>query len=111
MIPPASAASGTPCRLNGRTIDYSQCELQPGDNDPEPFSFLTDEAGRRRIATNQIPCWITHTNQAVHELIRANLHRAPMYSGQIQSRGAASGVGLASGICGTLTTTGASRGG
>ena len=79
--------TGTPCRLNGRTIDYSQCELQPGDDDPEPFSFLTDDAGRRRIAENQIPCWITHTNHAVHELIRANLHRAPMYSGQIQSRG------------------------
>jgi tRNA uridine 5-carboxymethylaminomethyl modification enzyme len=73
--------------LNGRTIDYSQCELQPGDDDPEAFSFLTDEAGRQRIAANQIPCWITHTNSAVHELIRANLHRAPMYSGQIQSRG------------------------
>ena len=79
--------TGTPCRLNGRTIDYSRCELQPGDDDPEPFSFLTDDAGRRRIAENQIPCWITHTNHAVHELIRANLHRAPMYSGQIQSRG------------------------
>ena len=79
--------TGTPCRLNGRTIDYSRCELQPGDDDPEPFSFLTDDAGRRRIAANQIPCWITHTNHAVHELIRANLHRAPMYSGQIQSRG------------------------
>src|SRR5262245_58337565 len=79
--------TGTPCRLNGRTIDYSRCELQPGDEDPEPFSFLTDEAGRRRIAANQIPCWITHTNSSVHELILANLHRAPMYSGQIQSRG------------------------
>src|SRR5262245_9005255 len=79
--------TGTPCRLNGRTIDYSQCEIQPGDDDPEPFSFLTDETGRRRIAANQVPCWITHTNQAVHDLIRANLHRAPMYSGQIQSRG------------------------
>jgi tRNA uridine 5-carboxymethylaminomethyl modification enzyme len=79
--------TGTPCRLNGRTIDYSKCEIQPGDDDPEPFSFLTDEADRRRIAANQVPCWITHTNQAVHDLIRANLHRAPMYSGQIQSRG------------------------
>jgi tRNA uridine 5-carboxymethylaminomethyl modification enzyme len=79
--------TGTPCRLNGRTIDYSRCEIQPGDDDPEPFSFLTDDAGRQRIAANQIPCWITHTNQQVHELIRANLHRAPMYSGQIQSRG------------------------
>ena len=79
--------TGTPCRLNGRTIDYSQCEIQPGDDDPESFSFLTDEAGRRRIAANQVPCWITHTNQDVHDLIRANLHRAPMYSGQISSRG------------------------
>ena len=79
--------TGTPCRLNGRTIDYRQCELQPGDDDPEPFSFLTDDAARRRIAANQVPCWITHTNEAVHELIRANLQRAPMYSGQIQSRG------------------------
>ncbi len=79
--------TGTPCRLNGRTIDFSQCELQPGDDDPEPFSFMTGGAGRQAIAQNQIPCWITHTNEQVHELIRANLHRAPMYSGQIQSRG------------------------
>ncbi len=74
--------TGTPCRLNGRTIDYSRCEIQPGDDDPQPFSFLTDS-----IPREQMPCWITYTNEAVHELIRANLHRAPMYSGQIQSRG------------------------
>ncbi|HEX3998531.1 MAG TPA: tRNA uridine-5-carboxymethylaminomethyl(34) synthesis enzyme MnmG [Pirellulales bacterium] len=74
--------TGTPARLNGRTIDYSRTELQPGDDDPQPFSFLTD-----RIAQSQLPCWITHTNTAVHDLIRANLHRAPMYSGQIVSRG------------------------
>lgn len=79
--------TGTPCRLNGRTIDYTKAELQPGDDDIEPFSFLTDEATRQRISLDQIPCHITHTNHAVHELIRANLHRAPMYSGQIQSRG------------------------
>jgi tRNA uridine 5-carboxymethylaminomethyl modification enzyme len=79
--------TGTPCRLNGRTIDYNRTELQPGDDDIEPFSFLTDEGQRRRIATNQVPCYITHTNEQVHALIRANLHRAPMYSGQIQSRG------------------------
>ncbi|MDX1947242.1 MAG: tRNA uridine-5-carboxymethylaminomethyl(34) synthesis enzyme MnmG [Pirellulaceae bacterium] len=79
--------TGTPCRLNGRTIDYSQCELQPGDDEPEPFSFLTSEATRQRIAADQVPCWITHTNNQVHDLIRANLHRAPMYSGQINSRG------------------------
>lgn len=74
--------TGTPPRLNGRTIDYSRCEPQPGDDDPRPFSFLSD-----RIAEPQVPCHITHTNAAVHDLIRANLHRAPMYSGQIQSSG------------------------
>jgi tRNA uridine 5-carboxymethylaminomethyl modification enzyme len=79
--------TGTPCRLNGRTIDFTRTEIQPGDDDPEPFSYLTTGDARRRIAQDQVPCWITHTNQAVHELIRANLHRAPMYSGQIQSRG------------------------
>ncbi len=79
--------TGTPCRLNGKTIDYNKTELQPGDDDPEPFSFLTSEAERQRMAREQIPCYITHTNEQVHELIRANLHRAPMYSGQINSRG------------------------
>ena len=74
--------TGTPPRLNGRTIDYAQLELQSGDDRPEPFSFLTDQ-----IAVEQLPCYITHTNPAVHDLIRANLHRAPMYSGQIQSGG------------------------
>ncbi len=74
--------TGTPPRLNGRTIDYSQTEIQPGDDDPQPFSFLTDS-----IVGEQVPCWITYTNEATHDLIRANLHRAPMYSGQIQSRG------------------------
>ncbi|MBS0208497.1 MAG: tRNA uridine-5-carboxymethylaminomethyl(34) synthesis enzyme MnmG [Planctomycetes bacterium] len=74
--------TGTPPRLNGRTIDYSRCELQPGDDDPQSFSFLTDVLDKP-----QVPCWIAHTNHAVHELIRANLHRAPMYSGQIRSSG------------------------
>ncbi len=74
--------TGTPARLNGRTIDFSRTELQPGDDDPRPFSFMNE-----RIVGEQVPCWITHTNDAVHELIRANLHRAPMYSGQINSRG------------------------
>lgn len=74
--------TGTPARLNGRTIDYSQCELQPGDDDPQPFSFLTDS-----LSQTQLPCHITYTNAAVHDLIRANLHRAPMYSGQIDSSG------------------------
>jgi tRNA uridine 5-carboxymethylaminomethyl modification enzyme len=74
--------TGTPCRLNGRTIDFARCERQPGDPDPRPFSFATE-----RITQPQLDCHITWTNEAVHELIRANLARAPMYSGQIQSRG------------------------
>ena len=74
--------TGTPARLDGRTIDYDLLERQPGDDEPEPFSFLTE-----KIDCQQVPCWITYTNAAVHELIRANLHRAPMYSGQIQSTG------------------------
>jgi tRNA uridine 5-carboxymethylaminomethyl modification enzyme len=74
--------TGTPCRLNGRTIDFSKCEVQPGDADPRPFSFATG-----RIDRPQMDCHITYTNEAVHDLIRANLHRAPMYSGQIHGRG------------------------
>jgi tRNA uridine 5-carboxymethylaminomethyl modification enzyme len=74
--------TGTPCRINGRTIDFSKTEPQPGDLDPQPFSFATG-----RITQEQLYCHITYTNEAAHELIRANLHRAPMYSGQIQSRG------------------------
>jgi tRNA uridine 5-carboxymethylaminomethyl modification enzyme len=74
--------TGTPARLNGRTIDTSRMELQPGDDDPQPFSFLTE-----RLAVEQLPCYLTYTNEQVHELIRANLHRAPMYTGQISSTG------------------------
>lgn len=74
--------TGTPCRLNGRTIDFSKTEIQPGDDDPRPFSFSTV-----KITQEQMPCHITYTNQEVHDLIRKNLHRAPMYSGQISSRG------------------------
>lgn len=74
--------TGTPPRLNSRTIDYSQLEEQPGDDDPQPFSFMTD-----KLTCQQLPCHITYTNEAVHDLIRANLDRAPMYSGQINTRG------------------------
>jgi len=74
--------TGTPMRLGGRSIDFGQLDLQPGDDDPQPFSFLND-----RVECQQVPCWIAYTNPAVHELIRANLHRAPMYSGQIRSTG------------------------
>lgn len=79
--------TGTPPRLNGRTIDFDRTELQPGDEQPEPFSFVTDPVAFAKVTASQMPCWITYTNQAAHELIRANLHRAPMYSGQIQSSG------------------------
>jgi len=74
--------TGTPARLDGRTIDYASLERQDGDDPPRPFSYLTD-----RITTPQIPCHITTTTAATHEVIRANLHRAPMYSGQIGSVG------------------------
>ena len=74
--------TGTPCRLSARSIDFSQLDVQPGDEQPQPFSFLTD-----RIEQEQMVCWITRTTPEIHDLIRANLHRAPMYSGQIQSRG------------------------
>jgi len=74
--------TGTPCRLNGRTIDFARTELQPGDPAPRPFSFLNDA-----VSQPQLACHITYTNAAVHDVIRANLHRAPMYSGQIHGRG------------------------
>ena len=74
--------TGTPPRLNSRTIDYSQAEEQPGDDKPEPFSYLTE-----KLTQEQLPCWITYTNEKVHQLIRDNLNRAPMYSGQINSAG------------------------
>src|SRR5471030_901707 len=74
--------TGTPPRLDGRTIDWSAVEMQPGDDPPEPFSVMTD-----RITAPQIQCGITRTTPTTHDVIRANVHRSPMYSGQIQSRG------------------------
>ncbi len=74
--------TGTPPRIDGRTIDWAAVEMQPGDDPPEPFSVLTE-----RIDTPQIQCGITRTNQNTHEIIRRNVHRSPMYSGQIVSRG------------------------
>jgi len=74
--------TGTPARLDGRTIDWASLQEQPGDTPPDPFSFLTSE-----ITVPQIPCHLTWTTEATHDIIRANLHRAPMYSGQINSSG------------------------
>jgi len=74
--------TGTPPRLDGTTIDWGAVEMQPGDDPPEPFSVMT-----AAITTPQIQCGITRTNSATHDVIRANVHRSPMYSGQIQSRG------------------------
>jgi tRNA uridine 5-carboxymethylaminomethyl modification enzyme len=74
--------TGTPPRLDGRTIDWCGLEMQPGDDPPLPFSYLTD-----RIATPQVSCGITATTTATHEIIRRNLDRSPMYSGQIESVG------------------------
>ncbi len=74
--------TGTPARLDGTTIDWGSVEMQPGDDPPEPFSTLTE-----RIANRQVECGITRTTVATHAVIRANVHRSPMYSGQIQSRG------------------------
>ena len=74
--------TGTPPRLDGKTIDWSELAVQHGDDPPSPFSFLT-----RSITTPQTVCHITRTTSRTHEIIRANLHRAPMYSGQIASVG------------------------
>ncbi len=74
--------TGTCPRLDGRTIDYSRLEVQPGDEPPPPFSFRT-----KRIEQTQLPCHLTYTNARTHEVIRANIGRSPMYSGTIQSRG------------------------
>ena len=74
--------TGTPPRLDGTTIDWGALEVQPGDDPPVPFSTLTD-----KITTPQIACHITYTSPAAHDIIQANIHRAPMYSGQIEGTG------------------------
>jgi len=74
--------TGTPPRLDARTVDLDKLEVQHGDEQPEPFSFMTE-----RINQPQIPCWITYTNPNIHQLLKDNLYRAPLYSGQIASTG------------------------
>ena len=92
--------TGTPCRLNGRSIDFSKCEVQNGDEPPPRFTFmpeLLEATGDDIFSLNsyrdgvfhmeQIPCWITHTNSRTHDIIRANLDKSPMYSGKIEGVG------------------------
>jgi tRNA uridine 5-carboxymethylaminomethyl modification enzyme len=92
--------TGTPCRLNGRSIDFSRCERQNGDEPVPKFSFMADtlRKGRDDLFTlnpwgdpefhvEQMPCWITYTNAFTHEVIRANLHQSPMYCGVIEGVG------------------------
>ena len=74
--------TGTPARVDGRTVDYSKCEVQEGERDIYPFSYLSDGAPQR-----QLPCYLTYTNERTHAVIRANLHRSPLFSGQIKGTG------------------------
>src|SRR5437764_4429880 len=92
--------TGTPCRVNARSIDFSRCAIQPGDEPPPTFSFYEEEIGdyeRETFTLNrvrsgkfhveQVPCWITHTTKRTHEIIRANLDRSPLYAGRIKGTG------------------------
>jgi len=91
--------TGTPCRINGRSIDFSRCEVQLGDEPPPRFAFNVGPRGfRNEIFTlnfdhrgefhvEQMPCWITHTTRHTHDVIRDNLHRSPLYSGRIKGTG------------------------
>jgi len=92
--------TGTPCRLNARSIDFSRCAIQPGDEPPPAFSFYEEEIGdyaeeiftlnrvrSGKFHVEQVPCWITHTTKRTHEIIRANLQRSPVYAGQIKGTG------------------------
>ena len=92
--------TGTPCRLNGRSIDFSRCERQDGDEPPPKFSFMADTIARGpddlftlnpwgdpSFHVEQLPCWITYTNTRTHDAIRANLHQSPMYCGVIEGVG------------------------
>ncbi|WP_068310853.1 tRNA uridine-5-carboxymethylaminomethyl(34) synthesis enzyme MnmG [Polycladidibacter hongkongensis] len=74
--------TGTPARLDGRTIDWDSLAQQPGDDDPKPFSYLNSA-----VTTDQVPCYITRTTPETHQIIRDNLHRSAMYSGEIKGRG------------------------
>ena len=92
--------TGTPCRLNGRSIDFTRCSIQLGDEPPPGFAFNPEEIAANpsdiftlnharggRFHVEQLPCWITHTTEKTHQIIRANLHKSPLYSGRIQGVG------------------------
>jgi tRNA uridine 5-carboxymethylaminomethyl modification enzyme len=92
--------TGTPCRLNSRSIDFTRCSIQLGDDPPSGFSFNPEEIGHGvgeiftlnrvrngQFHVEQLPCWITHTTEKTHEIIRANLHRSPLYAGRIKGVG------------------------
>ncbi len=92
--------TGTPCRLNGRTIDFSKCELQPGDTVPQPFSHVPERIEKKPddiftlnrwekgvFHVEQLPCWSTYTNPETHSIIRDNLHLSPLYAGRIEGVG------------------------
>src|SRR5437762_9423253 len=92
--------TGTPCRLNARSIDFSRCAIQPGDEPPPTFSFYEEEIGdyegetftlnrvrSGKFHVEQVPCWITHTTKRPHEIIRANRGRSPLYAGRIKGTG------------------------
>jgi tRNA uridine 5-carboxymethylaminomethyl modification enzyme len=83
-LPQGRLKTGTPPRIDGRTIDFSKCEEQPGDLDPVPvFSFM----GNAAMHPRQVPCWITHTNERTHEIIRSGFDRSPMFTGRIEGVG------------------------
>jgi tRNA uridine 5-carboxymethylaminomethyl modification enzyme len=90
--------TGTPCRISGRSIDFSRCKIQQGDEPPPRFSYDRISKGENDVFTlngddgetfhvEQLPCWITHTTPATHEIIRQNLHRSPLYAGRIEGTG------------------------
>jgi tRNA uridine 5-carboxymethylaminomethyl modification enzyme len=74
--------TGTPARVDGRSLDYAKMQVQPGDPSAPPFSFMTDS-----VNCPQVPCWLTYTGEATHRIIRENLHRSPLYSGVIEGTG------------------------
>ena len=89
--------TGTPCRINRHSIDLQKCEIQYGDTTPTPFSFLSPDHTKDKTEiftlndspfhVEQVPCWVTHTNEKTHDIIRRNLHRSPLYSGRITGTG------------------------